>query len=62
MDVGKTDFSRRMLCINKEIVDVRRQAMMEGRIDRAKEPFSIRAKCFWDVNCARQVCIRIFKG
>lgn len=51
-----------MLCINKEIVEVRRQAMMEGRIDRTKEPFSIRAKLFWDINCARQVCIRIFKG
>lgn len=55
MDVGQTDFSRRMYCINKEIIEVRRQAMMEGRIDRAKEPFSIRLKSFWDVASARQI-------
>ncbi|XP_015912150.1 mRNA-capping enzyme isoform X2 [Parasteatoda tepidariorum] len=55
VDVGKTDFDRRLLCINKEIVSTRTAAFQEGRLDRTKEPFSVRAKQFWDVTMARQL-------
>lgn len=55
MDVGKTDFDRRMLCIDREIIGPRRQAIEEGRINRMKEPFSVRKKEFWDVSTARQI-------
>ncbi|XP_035210837.1 mRNA-capping enzyme-like isoform X2 [Stegodyphus dumicola] len=61
IDVGKTDFDRRLLCINKEIIYPRRQAMTEGRIDRMKEPFSVRAKDFWDITSARQILGEKFK-
>lgn len=55
IDVGKTNFNTRLLCIKREIVDTRIQAMMEGRINRMKEPFSIRLKQFYDVSSARAV-------
>ncbi|GFU61426.1 mRNA-capping enzyme [Nephila pilipes] len=54
-DVGQTDFERRLLCISKEIIKPRRDAMMNGKIDRMKEPFSVRAKDFWDVTSAKQI-------
>ncbi|GFY58209.1 mRNA-capping enzyme [Trichonephila inaurata madagascariensis] len=54
-DVGQTDFERRLLCIAKEIIKPRRDAMMNGKIDRMKEPFSVRAKDFWDVTSAKQI-------
>ncbi|XP_077869610.1 mRNA-capping enzyme-like [Saccoglossus kowalevskii] len=50
--VGKTDFERRLLCIHKEIIGVRHEWMKQGRIDRTREPFGIRAKPFWDVTTA----------
>lgn len=53
--VGDADFDRRLLCINKEIIGPRHQAMKEGRIDRSKEPFSVRAKEFWDVSNAKSI-------
>ncbi|XP_054710124.1 LOW QUALITY PROTEIN: mRNA-capping enzyme-like [Uloborus diversus] len=55
IDVGRTDFDRRRLCIDKEIIQPRRLAMSEGRINRLKEPFSIRSKDFWDITSARQI-------
>ncbi|GBN11275.1 mRNA-capping enzyme [Araneus ventricosus] len=54
-DVGQTDFDRRLLCISKEIVKPRRDAMMNGKIDRMQEPFSVRPKDFWDVTSAKQI-------
>ncbi|KAI1305291.1 mRNA-capping enzyme [Halotydeus destructor] len=49
-DVGKCDFNRRMLCITRELVEPRYAAFREGRIDRSKEPFSVRRKDFWDLS------------
>ncbi|GIY54817.1 mRNA-capping enzyme [Caerostris darwini] len=54
-DVGQTDFDRRLLCIAKEIIKPRRDAMASGKINRMLEPFSIRAKDFWDVTSAKQI-------
>jgi mRNA-capping enzyme len=51
-EVGKTDFGRRMLCINKEIIGPRTDAKRDGRIDSSKESFSIRAKEFFDLTMA----------
>ena len=48
-DVGGTDFDRRALCINKEIIEPREQAKKDGRIDRTLESFSVRFKDFWDL-------------
>ncbi|XP_013774740.1 mRNA-capping enzyme-like [Limulus polyphemus] len=53
--VGGTDFERRLLCIKKEIIGPRIQAMEEGRIDRMNEPFSVRAKDFWDITCTKSL-------
>ena len=49
-EVGKTIFSTRLLCVDKEIVKTRAKYVEEGRIDRASEPFSVRAKQFWPLN------------
>jgi len=51
-EVGKTDFGRRMLCINKEIIGPRTDAKRDGRIDGSRESFSIRAKEFFDLTMA----------
>ncbi|XP_070533802.1 mRNA-capping enzyme-like isoform X2 [Ptychodera flava] len=53
--VGDTDFDRRLLCINKEIIGPRHDWIKQGRIDRAREPFSVRAKPFWDVTTVRKL-------
>ena len=39
-----------MLCIDKEIVMARAKYVEEGRIDRSREPFSVRAKKFWPLS------------
>ncbi|PVD31857.1 hypothetical protein C0Q70_07276 [Pomacea canaliculata] len=49
-DVGHTDFNRRLLCIEKEIVGPRNAKMQQGLLDRASQPFSVRAKPFWDIS------------
>lgn len=49
IDVGGTDFDRRALCINREIIGPREQAKKEGRIDRTLESFSVRFKEFWEL-------------
>ncbi|XP_063239760.1 mRNA-capping enzyme isoform X2 [Bacillus rossius redtenbacheri] len=55
-DVGKLPFYPvRLSCIDKEIVAPRHAAMKEGRIDRVKEPFSVRIKQFWDVTQAHRL-------
>ncbi|XP_041360929.1 mRNA-capping enzyme-like [Gigantopelta aegis] len=54
-EVGKTDFERRLLCIEKEIIGPRYLKMQNGLLDRTKEPFSVRAKPFWDVTVSRKL-------
>jgi len=49
-EVGKCDFGTRLTCIEKEIVGARNTYITKGRIDKTKEPFSIRKKEFWDVS------------
>uniref|UniRef100_UPI00358ED781 mRNA-capping enzyme isoform X2 n=1 Tax=Myxine glutinosa TaxID=7769 RepID=UPI00358ED781 len=53
--VGECDFRRRLLCIDREIIKPRHEKMKLGLIDRAREPFSIRAKPFWDISQARNL-------
>ncbi|CAG2101565.1 unnamed protein product, partial [Medioppia subpectinata] len=48
-EVGGTDFRRRMLCIEKEVIGPRERAKVEGVIDRTKEPFGVRKKDFWEL-------------
>ena len=57
IDVGGTDFDRRMLCIQKEIVGPRHSKMAEGLLDKSLEPFSVRAKPFWDIFTAKSVSL-----
>ena len=54
-DVFGTDFDRRLLCINKEIIGPRHAKIQQGRLDKTREPFSVRAKPFWDVTTAKNV-------
>ncbi|KAL5013443.1 hypothetical protein ScPMuIL_007713 [Solemya velum] len=54
-EVGKTDFERRLLCIEKEVIGPRYVKMQQGALDKTKEPFSVRAKPFWDVSVCRKI-------
>ena len=54
-DVGKTDFNRRLLCMEKEIIGARNTKITQGLLDKTKEPFSVRIKPFWDLVAARKV-------
>jgi len=49
-NVGGVDFGTRLICIDKEIVGARNNYIIQGLIDKTKEPFSIRKKEFWDVS------------
>ncbi|XP_074655994.1 mRNA-capping enzyme-like [Tubulanus polymorphus] len=49
INVGGTDFDRRLLCITKEIISTRHMAIEQGKLDKYSETFSIRAKPFFDV-------------
>ncbi|XP_065124901.1 mRNA-capping enzyme [Paramisgurnus dabryanus] len=53
--VGQCDFNRRLLCIEKEIIFPRFEKMKMGQIDKAKEPFSVRNKPFFDIHAARKL-------
>lgn len=55
IDVGGTHFDRRLLCIQKEIIGPRHTKIQQGQIDKSKEPFSVRAKQFWDVQIAKKL-------
>ncbi|RWS31627.1 hypothetical protein B4U80_08533 [Leptotrombidium deliense] len=55
IDVGGTDFERRLFCLRKEIIGPREVAKREGRIDSNKGPFSIRLKEFWDLIAAKSL-------
>lgn len=56
--VGQCDFSRRLLCIEKEIIFPRSEKIKMGQIDKTKEPFSVRNKPFFDLHAARKVSRR----
>lgn len=51
----KRFFPDRLLCIDKEIVRARHEAIGQGIINRALEPFSIRAKEFWDIRQSKSL-------
>ena len=53
--MGKTDFHRRLLCIEKEIVGPRNGKMQQGKLDRASQAFSVRCKPFWDITTSQKV-------
>ncbi|KAI5608474.1 mRNA-capping enzyme [Silurus asotus] len=53
--VGQCDFSRRLLCIEKEIIFPRSEKIKMGQIDKTKEPFSVRNKPFFDLHAARKL-------
>uniref|UniRef100_A0A0B7AGH9 mRNA guanylyltransferase n=1 Tax=Arion vulgaris TaxID=1028688 RepID=A0A0B7AGH9_9EUPU len=55
LDVGKTDFDRRLLCIKKEIIGPRYTKIQEGSLDKTKEPFSVRLKEFFDITMSRKI-------
>jgi mRNA capping enzyme, catalytic domain len=54
-DVGGTDFNTRLICITKEIIGPRHELMKTGQLNKAGEPFSVRAKPFWDLSCTQNV-------
>ena len=47
--MDNADFNNRLVCIEREIVGARNQFIVEGKIDKAREPFRIRLKQFWDI-------------
>ena len=57
--MGKTDFNRRLLCMEKEIIGARNTKITQGLLDKTKEPFSVRIKPFWDLVAARKVWVSI---
>ena len=54
-DVGGTDFNTRLICITREIIEPRHNLMKTGKLDKASEPFSVRAKPFWDLTATQSV-------
>jgi len=60
-EVGKTKFETRLTCIRKELIEARKTAMEAGRIQKEMEPFSIRAKDFWDPAQAQSLLSEKFK-
>ncbi|RUS87888.1 hypothetical protein EGW08_004366, partial [Elysia chlorotica] len=55
LDVGRTDFDRRLLCIEKEIIGPRYTKMQQGTLDKSKEPFSVRIKNFFDITMSQKI-------
>ncbi|KAJ8356067.1 hypothetical protein SKAU_G00188610 [Synaphobranchus kaupii] len=53
--VGQCDFNIRLLCIEKEIIFPRQEKMKNGQIDKAREPFSVRNKPFFDIHASRKL-------
>jgi mRNA-capping enzyme len=54
-EVSKCDHPRRMLCIEKELIQPREEGAKVGAINKSSEPFSVRAKPFWDVTQTRMI-------
>ncbi|CAD5124441.1 DgyrCDS12724 [Dimorphilus gyrociliatus] len=52
--VGRCDFGRREICIQRELIGPRTVAMEERRIIRESEPFGIRIKEFHDITYAER--------
>lgn len=49
-DIAKEFFSpNRLKMIDSHIIQPRHEAMRQGKIDKIKEPFSVRTKMFWDL-------------
>lgn len=48
-DVGHTDLERRLLCVEKELIKPRDEAVQSRRLDKNREPFSIRKKDFYPI-------------
>lgn len=55
INVGGTDFNRRLYCISKEVIEPRRAGMENGVVDHMSQSFSVRRKDFWDAPCAVQL-------
>ncbi|XP_055871008.1 mRNA-capping enzyme-like [Biomphalaria glabrata] len=55
IDVGGTDFDRRLLCIEKEIIGPRNIKAQQGTLDKSKEPFSVRLKNFFDITMSPKI-------
>uniref|UniRef100_A0A915BLY8 mRNA-capping enzyme n=1 Tax=Parascaris univalens TaxID=6257 RepID=A0A915BLY8_PARUN len=55
VNVGDCEFPTRLLCIQKELIGPRIEAMKTGRIKRESEPMSIRAKEFWGLEAVRKL-------
>ncbi len=49
------NFNTRSVCISKEIIQARNDAMLSGRFDKSIEPFSIRQKDFFGLSSTRKV-------
>lgn len=54
-EVGKTPFDTRLYCIQKEIVGPRNEKCAKGQLNKAIEPFSVRAKDFFDLDQAKNL-------
>lgn len=61
-EVGMADFNLRLLCIRHELIEPRKQAFIEGRVQRNSEPFSVRPKDFWDAPIAYKLLSDKFTG
>jgi mRNA-capping enzyme len=55
-EVGKTNFHIRQQCIEKEIIFARSEGIRTGRINRQREPFSVRQKQFFPIFETKKVC------
>lgn len=53
--MGMKDFDQRFDAIRKLIIEPRNKAIVEGLIDRSKEPFGVRRKDFYDLSATEKV-------
>lgn len=51
-DFSKKSFENRLIAIKHYIIKPRHEAIQEGILNKNLEPFSVRAKDFWDVTIA----------
>lgn len=55
VNVGQCDFNRRQECIQREIEGARNAYITSGLINKESEPFRVRRKQFWKVQCTRKL-------
>lgn len=55
IEVGRTDFHRRLYCIEKELIGPRTLKMQQGLMNRSTQPFSVRLKPFWDITTSEKI-------